>query len=60
MTNEELTNAINSTYLLMLCANSDAKEGKMPYEPWAELSVHFSNLLDEQRKRAMVGKETLR
>ena len=60
MTNEELTNAINSTYLLMLCANSDAKEGKIPYETGAALKAHFYQLLAEQSHRAVVGNEALR
>ena len=60
MTNEELATTINATYLLMLSASRDAKEGQMTYEPWAVLKAHLSNLLDEQRKRAVVGGETLR
>ena len=60
MTNEELTNAINATYNLMTAASIGAKDGKITYGPWAELSAHFSNLLDEQRKRAVVGNEALR
>jgi len=60
MTNEELATTINATYLLMLSANSDAKEGKMPYETGAALKAHFYQLLAKQSHRAVVGKEALR
>ena len=60
MTNEELATTINSTYLLMVASSRDAKEGQMPYGPWAALKAHFYQLLAEQSHRAVVGNEALR
>jgi len=70
MTNEELTNAINSTYNLMTAAYANNKSAALPYEAYSALSTHFDCLLNEQYVRAQkpiawevevpAGVETLR